>query len=250
MKIRKTTPRRQLRSRRGFTIIEMLIACSLAALLLSINAVWIYHTMRFSSRVGQRHRDHQNLTRLASDFRDDVRACEKIKIINQDEIELASPAGGAIAWTATYKITATDILLSREIAGSPASQERFSLSPNLVIRWDVSEVPETISLIVSRDPNKFPDRKSTADQKVDSTNSLSERPARPEDFVPVLELRVSPNRWTIEPAPLKPKTKTKSGTRPETKAQPAAKPERENKTQPSVPETNLEAVEEAANVTN
>ena len=54
MKIRKKLIRsQQLRSRRGFSMIEMLVAVSLASLLLSINAVWIYHTMRFSSRVSQ-----------------------------------------------------------------------------------------------------------------------------------------------------------------------------------------------------
>ena len=253
MKIQKANRRQQRGSRRGFSMIEMLVACSLATLILSINAVWIYHTMRFSSRVSQRHRDHQNLTRLAGDFRDDVRACEKIKIIDQNEVELASPAGDAAAWTSNYKLTETDIFLSRQSAGSQISQERFSLSPNSVIQWDVSELPETISLIVSRDPNKFPDRKSAADQKVDSTSSLPKQSTDPKDLVPLLHLRVSPNRWTIESLSIESgadtETKTKPESKPEPETEPASEAELENKTQPNLSEPSVETIEEEANAT-
>ena len=242
MKIRKKLIRsQQLRSRRGFSMIEMLVAVSLASLLLSINAVWIYHTMRFSSRVSQRHQQHQNLTRLAGEFRDDVRSCEKIEVVNKNEIKLTASAGNAATWTANYKITGTDIFLSRQ-TGSQTNMERFSLSPSSVIRWDVSEMPETISLLISRDPNKFPERKSKADQKVDSTNSLPVQETAAEDLVPLMHLRVSRNRWSGKSPPNKPDN--------EAELKKESEPETENKTELSKPTSNVETIEEPASATN
>ena len=148
-----------------------------------------------------------------------------------------------MAWTAKYKITGTDIFLTRQTVGSQISRERFSLSPNSAIQWDVSELPETVSLLVSRDPNKFPDRKSSADQKVDLTNSLPNRSTDPEDLIPLLNLRVSPNRWRIDAPPIE--SEADSGT----ETDPASAPELENKTQPSVSESNIERIEEEANAT-
>lgn len=209
------------RCRNGFTLVELLVSVSASALLLSLNGVWIYQTMRYSARVTQRHHDHQNLTRLADEFRDNVRSCQKVEVVNDNEVKLTwrvrgesssdSDASGFVP-TASYKIDGVQLLLTKQITKSQSKQERYALASNTVIGWDDSEMPDAIGLIVSRDPAKIVDRKFYPDQKIDSADVLPVRSTPPDQLSTLIHVRVSPNRWgssVVQQPTAKPKLKPK-----------------------------------------
>ena len=206
----------------GFTLIEMLTAATASALLLSINAVWIYQTMKFSARVSQRHRDHQNLTRLADEFRDDVRSCRSIEVIDENEINLNwqvhSSDSDSKNRTASYKIEESQVLLTKQIDNSQNRTERYSFSNNTVVSWDVSDMPATIGLLVSRDPAKSCDPKSGLDHKVDSTDGFPVSPTPADQLVTLLHVRVGPKRWGR--ATLASNSETESESQSESESQP------------------------------
>lgn len=218
------------RCRGGFTLIELLVSVSVSALLLSINAVWIYQTVRYSSQVTQRNRDHQNLTRLADEFRDDVRSCQKIELVSDNEIKLSWQTQGDTSLGANYKIVENEVQLTKQITKSQNRTERFTLAENIVIGWDVSEMPKMIGLLVSRDPAKLADQKSKADQQVDSSDSFPKRPTPPDQMATLLHVRVSPNRWgdkTMQPKSI---SVSQSEVQPEIQDEPEAQLESEAET--------------------
>ncbi len=225
------------RHRAGFTLIELLVSVSASALLLSINAVWIYQTMRYSSRVAQRHHDHQKLARLADEFRDEVRSCHAVEVVNESEIKLvwrASESDSDFSPSASYKIDGSQFLLTKQISQFQVRRERYALADNTVIGWDVSAMPEMIGLLISRDPAKDVHRKYHAHEQADSVDALSVRPTPPEQLVPLMSVRVGPNRWPKTVTQLSPNSNSKAESAPaeevesEIKVEPSAEPEPEN----------------------
>lgn len=172
--------------RRGFTLLELLIAMSIATVILGINVGWIYHTMKFASVTKQQQQHHQNLTRLAWELRDDVHASKSISMVGEDQLVLTSEGGSQ----ATYTISETEVLVEKRGDQPMVRRERFDLARDSTAVWDTSEMPEFISLIVLRG-------RETAVFKSENTGL----PSVEEELNPVdLHVRVAPNRWTVKQA--------------------------------------------------
>lgn len=167
------------RKRRGYTLIELLFMISIAVILLSVNVGWIHQTMKFSSKMTQRQRHHQNLTRLAWELRDDVRQSQSLAMQDENCLVLRMNDDTNI----DYKISGHSIEMERRTGETTIRRERYELSPNSIASWDVSELPDWVSLIVKRGREGLaedPDR-SARDNEVTAVD---------------LHVRVSPNRWS------------------------------------------------------
>lgn len=168
----------QIKNRRGYSLIELMVSISVTGVLLVVTAGWIHQTMKCSSRIKQRQRHHQNMTRLSGNFRDHVHECETIAMDGVDRLALTWEDGTR----ATYTITNNTLQFEKNEPPTTSDEprtkrEKYVLSPNSTVEWDTSEMPGWISLIVSRR------------REVSASNNLDH--SMPVD----LHVRVAPNRW-------------------------------------------------------
>lgn len=73
-------------NRRGFSLIQLTLLMPALLVLFLLTVAWIHQTMTFSSNIKKQQSQHQNLTRLATQFRRDVQRCESISMVNEQQI--------------------------------------------------------------------------------------------------------------------------------------------------------------------
>jgi prepilin-type N-terminal cleavage/methylation domain-containing protein len=169
----------------GYTLIEMLLSITVATVLLGVNVGWIHQTMKFASVTKQRQRQQQSLTRLAWEFRDDVRAGNSIAMVGEDQLVIKSADGGQ----ATYTISGSELLVEKTGDQPMVKRERFELARNATAVWDTSEMPDWISLVVYRGGESL---------ELESDRN-SESPTPVANPIPAdLHVRVGPNRWKTQ----------------------------------------------------
>ena len=170
------------KQQRGYTLIELLLVMSIAVVLMMVNVGWIHQTMKFSSRMDQRQRHHQNLKRLAWELRDDVHQSESLAMDGDNRLVLTQNDGVEL----TYTISATSVDAERRSNETIIRRETYDLAPNSKVEWETAEVPNWITLIVTRG------REGLAEQKL--KKPLDPASARDSPVVD-LHVRVGPNRW-------------------------------------------------------
>ncbi len=173
-----------MKQRRGYTLYQLLIVMSVGATLLVLNVAWIHESFNFASVMNQRQKNHSNLTRLAWELRDDVRASHSLSMDGEDGLVLSRDDGQQTS----YMISAASVVVEKRSNEISIGREIFKLSPNLTARWDTSEMPGWISLIVARG-------REGANTKSDEN---SEPQSAAEELPPVdLHVRVGPHRWPL-----------------------------------------------------
>lgn len=137
----------RLNNRLGFTLIEVLATMSVGSMMLLIAIAWIGETTKFASRMKAHQNQHDQLTRLAWQLRSDVRLSRSMSIEDGDRLVLRSGDGQQIV----YSISG-DAVEMKTSGGSQLSRDKFSLATGSLITWDTSGMPNSIGLIVSRNP--------------------------------------------------------------------------------------------------
>ena len=168
--------------RRGFTLIQLLLTMSVAVVIMMVNVGWIHQTMKFASRMDQRQQTHQTLTRLAWDLRDDVHHSSSLSMDGEDRLVLELNDGTVV----TYSISGTSLDLERNRDDETIQREAFIVSPDSQIDWDTSELPDWISLIVTRGPTGL------ASHGAEETELRSDES---KTMAVDLHVRASANRW-------------------------------------------------------
>ncbi|GEM_PF-908031 len=166
-------------NRRGFSLIQLTLLMPALLVLFLLTVAWIHQTMTFSSNIKKQQSQHQNLTRLASQFRRDVQRCESISMVNEQQICLQNRDLTEI----NYTVNEHAIQFWQNAAdGQRMRHDQFDLASGSISKFDDSELPDWISLVISRlpTPNRFSEQPtSTSDQTV-----MTE-----------LHIRSKPNRW-------------------------------------------------------
>jgi prepilin-type N-terminal cleavage/methylation domain-containing protein len=162
-------------SRHGFSLIELMVSISVTGVLMMVAVGWIHQTMKCASLIKQRQRHHQNLTLLGGSLRSQVRECKSLAMDGADRLTLAWEDGTK----ASYTITGNRVDFEKtqpQINGDEPriTREVFKLSARSTAAWNVAEMPNWISLVVSRRNEQNPSNDPT-----------------PVD----LHVRVAPNRW-------------------------------------------------------
>lgn len=168
--------------RRGFSMIEMMVAISVTGVLTVVAASWMHQSLKFASAMKQRQRVHQTLLRLASELRDDVRQSEALSMEGDDRLVIHRADGKRII----YSIATDTITVEHPGAGQPPIQNQFVLSTAATAIWDTSEMPDWISLIVIRGREGVPTMPPDRDEP-----SAADSSSGPID----LHVRVGPHRW-------------------------------------------------------
>lgn len=180
---------------RGFTLLELLVSISVGAVLMVVTVGWIHQSLKFSSLMKQRQRQHANLTRLAWQLRDDVRDSQSLSMAGENQLVLT-----ANRMEITYTLAGNSMFVEKQRShpdNQPAiTREAYEFSPNSIARWDTSELPSWISLVVSGRPQAKP-----LPESADSFESAGNKKSGPigGERLPVdLHVRVAPNRWPME----------------------------------------------------
>lgn len=180
--------RTQSKNRSGYSLIELIMVISVSGVLLAVNVTWMHQSLTFSSTINQRQGQHQNLTRLAGDLRDDVRLSIGMSSPDEKQLELEMPGDVLIR----YVISSSAISVEKRYLDTVFFRDSYAVSAGSDVRWDRSELPDWISLIVYR--------------KLVETDEIERKPAAeisPEyrDRPVEMLIHVGTKRWqaTLEP---------------------------------------------------
>ncbi len=180
--------RTQSKNRQGYSLFELIMVISVTGVLLVANATWIHQSLTFSTTINQRQRQHQILMRLAGELRDDVRMSIGMSSPDEKQLELKMPGDILIR----YVISSSAISVEKRHVDTVFFRDSYAVSAGSDVRWDRSELPDWISLIVYR--------------KLVETDEIERKPAAeisPEyrDQPVELMIRVGTKRWpaTLEP---------------------------------------------------
>jgi hypothetical protein len=166
-------------NRRGFSLIQLTLLMPALLVLFLLTVAWIHQTMTFSSNIKKQQSQHQNLTRLASQFRRDVQRCESISMVNEQQICLQNRDLTEI----NYTVNEHAIQFWQNAAdGQRMRHDQFDLASGSISKFDDTELPDWISLVISRLP---------------TPNRFSEQPTSTSDqtLMTELHIRSKPNRW-------------------------------------------------------
>lgn len=167
----------------GFTLIELMVVISVTSVLIVMTAAWLNETMKFSARVRGLERHHRQLTRLATKFRFDVRHGESIAVQDRTRLVISYPGGREIV----YAIFGNSVQLE-ELVGNRTRREKYTLARNSMVDWDVSQLPDSIGLVVTRGNTASLTSNKTSSEEmpilIDKTQMLID-----------LHVNVSVNRW-------------------------------------------------------
>lgn len=165
------------RDRRGSSLIETMIAVSVSATILLVAIGWIHQSFKLAKTVKQKQQHHQQLIRLGDQFRQDVRLCQQASRDADGRLVLRSDEQGDVVYEVDK---ATVSRTNRSTVAQINHHEKYRLVSGSDIRWDDSELPQWITLMVRRSPGVAERSDSSAvDAPVD------------------LRVRVAVGRWLI-----------------------------------------------------
>jgi prepilin-type N-terminal cleavage/methylation domain-containing protein len=167
------------RDRRGVSLIETMVAVSVSATILLVAIGWIHQSFKLAKTVKQKQQHHQQLIRLGDQFRQDVRLCQQVSRDADGRWVLRNSQRGDVVYEVD-KATVSRAYLST--AAEKTHHETYSLMSGSDVRWDDSELPQWITLTITRSSGVAARTDgSRADAPVD------------------LRVRVAVGRWLVPP---------------------------------------------------
>lgn len=171
--------------RSGYTLIELMVVMSVSSTLLMVAVGWIHQSMTLASAMRDRQHHHQSLMRLSRQLRDDVHRGNSVAMVGDEQLVITFADGPKLSYT----ISENGISRKSIDGDGPALQDNFEFFRPVAARWDVSGLPDWISLVVVREP-----RMSTSIDGPEiggATSSAESVDSRPTD----LQVRAAIGRW-------------------------------------------------------
>jgi hypothetical protein len=152
------------RSRQGLSILELLLLITVSSMLMSIVGIWLHKLLLFASLQLDRQRDHMNIQRLASELRQDVQMAESWSFTQPNELELMLSDNTRIVYRLKPQPDGNQIETIYPAAAQPAPpaadtsrqamprQECYRFTSNCDLKWDTTEFPQTLTLVIFRKP--------------------------------------------------------------------------------------------------
>jgi type II secretory pathway pseudopilin PulG len=165
--------------RRGVSLIETMVAVSVSATILLVSVGWIHQSFKLAKTVKQKQQHHQQLIRLGDQFRQDVRLCQQVSRDAEGRWVLRNSQRGDVVYEVDKAMVSRAY---RSTATEKTHHERYSLMSGSDVRWDDSELPQWITLTITRS--------SGAAERTDG-----DRADAPVD----LRVRVAVGRWLAAP---------------------------------------------------
>lgn len=163
---------------RAFSLIEVTVVMAVSSTLMVIAVGGIHQTIKFGSLVRKRQMFHQNMLRLGDQLRDDIHFGQSLKLDGDKQLVIGAEGVPRV----TYTIESIGVARMTSDEAGITAHDTFPLAPGTTVRWDSSELPKTISLVVVRE------RGTSAE--IDS-DSLDDHQNRPTD----LHVKATVGRW-------------------------------------------------------
>ena len=171
--------------RSGYTLIELMVVLSVSSTLLMVAVGWIHQSMTLASAMRDRQHHHQSLMRLSRQLRDDVHRGVSASMASDEQLVITFADGKKLSYT----IKENGIWRQSIGGDGPVLQDNFEFFRPVAARWDVSELPDWISLVVVREPRvATPIDGPMIDGSTPTAVSVDSRPTD-------LQVRAAISRW-------------------------------------------------------
>lgn len=141
-----------LNIRGGFTLTELLITMTAGGTLAILAVGMVHQTMHLTSATRREADEHRSVSRLANQFRQDVRMADQVLIESASSMRLTIPQHGEVTYvaeTAACVRTHTEASTTA-VAGDRVSRETYRLQPDGQVSFEMLEPPRRAALVVSR----------------------------------------------------------------------------------------------------
>jgi type II secretory pathway component PulJ len=137
------------RPRRGFSLVEVLVMCSVGSLLLML-AIQLLHTSLVLSRIAKTELDNNRvLSRIERDLRRDVAFGTELLLGDSGDLQILSEGQPSSRWQLAGP---SQLLRIRSDGDGSASRERFELTDNYRIELQQDPNNSLLMLVRSRPP--------------------------------------------------------------------------------------------------
>lgn len=135
-----------MNNRRGFTLVEILIALSASSVLMVL-AIGLVHRSMSANSLARKRADHQRtLLRLTDRFRDDVHRGEEADLFDTTRLQLHLTGGRSV----DYVLDGSDCRREEVLDGGGKLVETFKLLSGSQISFDEVENPDRIVMRATR----------------------------------------------------------------------------------------------------
>jgi type II secretory pathway pseudopilin PulG len=170
----------------AYTLIELMTVLSVSSTILVVSIGWIVQSMKFASFVKASQQQHQCLMRVGSLLRDDVHQGRELRIDGDHRLVISTVGSQVIV----YQIETGRLTRAVRNGDATIAVDTFSIDETAKVRWEVSEMPGQIGLVVLRGNRWI---RATSGPKVDETT----------DVPPDLYVRAAVNRYSSTKDPTK-----------------------------------------------
>jgi len=134
------------KSRRGTSLVEVIVTMTIASSLLLMATAWIHQSFSLSSKMRENGRHHDQLMRLSRQFRDDVHQADSVESTSETTLALVS---GELR--IEYAIDGADVTrIERGLDDNlPPSRERFRFRDGSRLSWTRPE-DSWVTLLMKR----------------------------------------------------------------------------------------------------
>jgi prepilin-type N-terminal cleavage/methylation domain-containing protein len=137
--------------RSGFTLTELMVTMSVGSVLMVLAVGLVHQSMQLTATTRRVADEHQAISRLASQFRDDVRRADQVRIESDKVVRISIPERGEITYSAeAATCTRTMMDPAVEPRTNWAGSEEYRLLPGGQIRFESLEQPRRAALVLSR----------------------------------------------------------------------------------------------------
>ncbi len=140
-----------MNARRGFTLTELLITMTAGSALMVLAVGLVHQSMHLTSAARRGADEHRAMSRLASQFRADIRMADRVTLESDSQIRISIPEQGEVTYIAEAATCARTIAdPSAGDRNAQAGRESYQLQPGGLMRFEMLEQPRRAALVLSR----------------------------------------------------------------------------------------------------
>lgn len=138
--------------RSGFTLTELLITMTAGSILMILAVGMVHQSMHLTSATRREADEHRSVSRLASQFRQDVRMADQVLIESASSVRLTIPQHGEVTYVAETAacVRTRSVASTTSAADGRVSRETYRLQPGGQVSFEMLEQPRRAALVVSR----------------------------------------------------------------------------------------------------
>jgi len=137
--------------RKGFTLTELMITMGAGSSLMVLAVGLVHQSMHLTAAARRGADEHRAMSRLASQFRDDVRLADQVVIDTDNQLRISILQRGEIIYRAEAETCIRTVAAASTDAGNgQVGQENYILQRGGGVRFEMLEQPQRAAIVLSR----------------------------------------------------------------------------------------------------